>query len=85
MEVNMAYYRKKDWKKLLKIIDDRDSMNDFWEDWHKSYLEAKRNLTSKGLIVNDYVVDLNKLKTYCKIRGLKIDGKARSQFVSDIK
>ncbi len=85
MEVNMAYYRKKDWKKILKIIDDRDSMHDFWEDWHKSYLEAKRSLTSKGLIVNDYVVDLNKLKTYCKIRGLKIDGKARSQFVSDIK
>ena len=60
-------------------------MHDFWEDGHKSYLEAKRNLTSKGLIVNDYVVDLNKLITYCKIRGLKIDGKARLQFVSDIK
>lgn len=44
MEVNMAYYRKKDWKKFLKIIDDRDSIYDFWEDWHKYYLEAKGNL-----------------------------------------
>ncbi|WP_179019134.1 hypothetical protein [Winogradskyella forsetii] len=85
MEVNLAYYRKKDWKKFLKIIDDRDRMHDFWEDWHKSYLEAKRSLTSKGMIVNDHVVDLDKLKTYCKTRGLKIDGKARSQFVSNIK
>ncbi|QTD37657.1 hypothetical protein JL193_16575 [Polaribacter batillariae] len=85
MKINMAYYRKKDWKKFLKIIDDRDSMYDFWEDWHKSYLNAKRSLTSKGFIVNDYVVDLGKLKTYCKIRGLKIDGKARSQFVSEVK
>jgi hypothetical protein len=85
MEVNMAYYRKKDWKKFLKIIDDRNGMYEFWEDWHKSYSDAKRSLTSKGMIVNDYVVDLDKLKTYCKIRGLKIDGKARSQFVSNIK
>ena len=85
MEVNIAYYRKKDWQKFLKIIDDRDRMHDFWEDWHKSYLDTKRNLTSKGMIVNDYLVDLDKLKTYCKTRGLKIDGKARSQFVSNIK
>ena len=84
MEVNLAYYRKKDWKKLLSIIDDRDSMHDTWEEWNKSYLEAKRSLTSKGMIVNDYVVDLNKLKEYCTSRGLKINGKARSQFVSKV-
>ena len=73
MEVNLAYYRKKDWKKFLELIDDRESMHDTWKEWHKSYLIAKRSLTSKGLVVNDFVV------------GLKIDGKARSQFVSDIK
>ena len=85
MEVNLAYYRKKDWKKFLELIDDRESMHDTWKEWHKSYLIAKRSLTSKGLVVNDFVVDLNELKKYCSNRGLKIDGKARSQFVSDIK
>lgn len=85
MEVNLAYYRKKDWVKFLEMIDDRDSMHDSWNEWHKSYLKAKRNLTSKGLVVNDYVVDLNELRKYCSNRGLKIDGKSRSQFVSVIK
>jgi hypothetical protein len=85
MEVNLAYYRKKDWKKFIKMIDDRDSMHDSWEDWHKSYLSTKHSLTTKGLTVNDFMVDLDKLKKYCSSRGLKIDGKARSQFVSDIK
>ena len=85
MEVNLAYYRKKDWVKFLEMIDDRDSMHDSWKEWHKSYLKAKRGLTSQGLVVNDFVVDLNELRKYCSNRGLKIDGKARSQFVSDIK
>ena len=85
MEINLAYYRKQDWRKFLEMIDDRDSMHDTWKEWHKSYLIAKRNLTSQGFVVNDFAVDLNELNKYCSNRGLKIDGKARSQFVSDIK
>ncbi len=45
MEINLAYYRKQDWRKFLEMIDDRDSMHDTWKEWHKSYLIAKRNLT----------------------------------------
>ena len=85
MEVNLAYYRKKDWRKFLELIDDRESMHDTWKEWHKSYLKAKRGLTSQGLIVNDFVVNLDELKRYCLTKGLRIDGKARSQFVSEIK
>ena len=85
MKVNMAYYRKKDWEKFLNMIDDRDAMYDTWEDWHKSYLKTKLHLTSQGFLINDFVVDLDKLKKYCSNRGLKIDGKARSQFVSSVK
>ncbi|WP_417201480.1 hypothetical protein [Bizionia sp.] len=67
------------------MIDDKDSMHDSWEDWHKSFLRTKQILISKGFIVNDFIVDLDKLKIYCSNKGLKIDGKARSQFVSNIK
>lgn len=76
---------KKDWSKFLEMIDDRDSMHDTCKEWHKSYLKAKHSLTSQGLVIKDVVVDLNELKKYFSNRGLKIDGKARSQFVSDIK
>jgi len=85
MEVNLGYYRKKDWKKLLRMIDDRANMHNSWAEWYKSYLKAKDGLISQGLAVNDLVVDLNELRQYCSNRGLKIDGKARSQFISCIK
>ncbi|ASO05694.1 hypothetical protein AREALGSMS7_02241 [Arenibacter algicola] len=65
MEVNLAYYRKKDWRKFLKLIDDPENMDETWKEWHKSYLKIKRSLTSHGLNVNDIVIDLNELRNYC--------------------
>ena len=35
----------------------------------------------QGFEVTDIEIDLNKLKNYCEIRGIKNNGKARSQFV----
>lgn len=85
MEINLAFYRNKDWKKFLSIIDDRDSMFDTWKEWHKSYLSTKKELLDNGFKVNDVEVDLAKLDKYCQENGLKNNGKTRSQFVSGIK
>ena len=82
-KINLAYYRKKDWKQFLEIIDDKESMHDTWKEWNKAYLKTKKELTSQGFIVEDFVVDLEELKNHCAIRGIKNDGKARSQFVAN--
>lgn len=79
--VKLAYYRKKDWKRFLKIIDDRESMHDTWNAWHKDFLKAKNELLAQGFIVDDVEIDLDELIKYCKMRGIRNDGKARSQFV----
>lgn len=81
--VGLACYQKKDWDKFLELIDDKESMHDTWKEWNKAYLKTKENLTSQGLTVIDCVIDLVELETYCKLKGIKNDGKARSLFVSD--
>lgn len=79
--INMAYYRKEDWNMFIASIDDRAKMHDKWEDWHAEYLKAKTTLILHGFTVKDVIVDINELKEYCKKRGIKNDGSARSQFV----
>ncbi len=79
--INLAFYKEKDWSRFLESIDDRDSMHDTWEEWHKAYQKTKKTLIEQGHIVNDYVVDIDELINYCTIRRIKNDGKARSQFV----
>lgn len=81
--VNLAYYKEKDWKRFLESIDDKDSMHNTWEEWHKAYLKTKKDLISHGFIVKDFVVDIDELINYCKMRRIINDGKARSQFVAN--
>ena len=79
--VKLAYYRKKDWKRFVNMIDDRESMHDTWHDWHKAFEKTKRDLINQGFEVIDIIVDLDELTEYCKLRGIENDGSARSQFV----
>lgn len=79
--IKLAYYRKKDWKRFIKIIADRESMHDTWHDWHKDFEKTKRDFTNQGFEVVDIIVELDELMEYCRLRGIKNDGKARSQFV----
>ena len=81
MGIKLAYYRKKDWKCFIKKIDDRQSMHDTWDDWHKDFQKMKREFKNMGFEVVDIVVDVDELEEYCKTKGIKNDGKARSQFV----
>ena len=79
--VNMAYYRKEDWERFVQIADDGDGLHDTWDEWHEAFLKAKKQLAKKGLKVSDVVIDLDELINYCKKKGIKNDGKARSLFV----
>jgi hypothetical protein len=75
--IKLAFYRKEDCKRFIKIIDDRESMHDR----HKAFLKTKRDLISQGFEVTDIKINLDELVNYCEMRGIKNDGKARSQFV----
>lgn len=80
--IKLAYYRKKDWKRFIDSIDDRESMPDTWKEWHKLYLKTRKYLIKEGYNVQDIEVDIDELIEYCKLRKIKNDGQARSQFVS---
>ncbi len=67
----------------MKSIDDRNSMHSTWNEWYKAYRKTKKELTSQGFTVNDFVVNIDELTKYCRIREIKDDGKARSQFVKN--
>lgn len=58
-------------------------MHDTWKEWHKAYLKTKKELISQEFVVNNFVVDIDELINYCKMRGIMNDGKARSQFVTN--
>jgi len=80
--INIAFYEKKDWEQFLRIIDDRENMFDTWEEWHQSFLNLKNHLIQEGIQLNIVIININELVNYCNKRKIKLDGKARSQFVA---
>ena len=81
-ELKLAYYRKSDWGKFLQSVADRDTVHDTWEEWNKAYEKAKKNLKKQGAVVHEITIDIDELKRYCNDRGLKNDGRTRSQYVA---
>lgn len=81
--INLAYYRRKDWKRFIRMIDDRESMHDSWHAWYKDIEKTKQDLLALGFEVVEVEVDLDELKEYCEQQGIKNDGTARSQFVQN--
>jgi hypothetical protein len=81
--IKLAYYREEDWKRFIDVIDDRETMFDTWDEWYKSFLNAKHGLMKEGFEVIRIVVDIDELIDYCRSQGVRNDGKARSQFVAN--
>lgn len=79
--VKLAYYKKKDWNRFLKMIDDREGMYDRWHEWHKAFEKMKLDLEKQGISVVTITVNLDDLAAYCQRQGKKIDGATRAQFV----
>lgn len=83
-EIKLAYYKKNDWDKLIKSIVDKHVMHESWEEWNKAYERTKKRLKNEGFIVHDMVIDIDSLNKYCVERGVVNDGKARSQYASQL-
>lgn len=79
---NLAYYREEDWERFLNSIDDRDKMHDTWQEWHESYIKARNGLKAQGFKVRQIVIDIDELSKFCKDKGVKNTGQARSEFAS---
>lgn len=81
--IKIAYYRKKDWDRFITIIDDRENMHDTWKEWHKAFLKIRKDMIAQGFELVTTEIDLDELINYCDRKGIKNDGKARSQFVQE--
>ncbi|MEQ9413976.1 MAG: hypothetical protein RIF39_09100 [Cyclobacteriaceae bacterium] len=83
-EVKLAFYRREDWKRLIRSIDDKELMHDNWKDWHQEYRKAKAELIKQGFTVHELTIDIESLNSYCLAHGLKNNSEARSKFVAQL-
>lgn len=81
--IGIGIYRKKDYGEILRISEDRDNMDDTWEEFIASRNKTKAHFRSTGMATVDILVKPKELVHYCRAKGLPINGNTRAQFIQE--
>jgi len=80
--VDVAWYRKDQWSRLLEIAGDREKLEDSYEDWVKIAEKTMREMEVLGLSLVNGDVDVEELLMWCQKRKIPVNGAARARFTS---
>jgi hypothetical protein len=81
-QLGLAWYSREDWERLHEIADDRDKLDDTYEDWERQALKMIQDLEAVGQQIRKVPIDIEALIAWCRERKCRIDMAARSEYVS---
>lgn len=82
--VGVAWFDRKQWKRLTEAVEDRNELDDTYEQWQKSALEAVRMIERQGQEVEMVHVEVESLVSWCTENGLPVNGKSRAAYVTQL-
>jgi len=80
--VGLAWFDRKQWQHLTKVVEDRNELDDTYEQWQQSALDAVRMMEGQGQKVEKVHIEVESLVAWCKAKGLPVNGKSRAQYVT---
>ena len=80
-QLGLAWYTRQAWARLRELADDRDKLDDTFEDWERGAMAAIRDLESIGRQVHKVPIDVDALVAWCCAGGHRIDSAARTEYV----
>jgi hypothetical protein len=83
-ELVLAWYTREAWQHLVAVADDREALDETFEDWERQALTIVRELESNGRNVRKIPIVVDGLVAWCRARGYAIDSKARAAYVCDL-
>jgi hypothetical protein len=84
LRIGLAWFDREQWQQLTQVVPDRSELDDTYEQWERSAKKAMKELERCGQAVEKVPVRIDELLAWCALRGVVPDGKARSQFASEI-
>ena len=81
-QLGLAWYSREAWERLREIADDRDKLDDTYEDWQQQALTMIHDLEAVGRQIRKVPIDIEALVAWCRERKCRIDMAARAEYVS---
>jgi hypothetical protein len=82
-KTGMAWYRREQWKRLRQVSEDKDQLEEKYDDWLALATQTLAQLQADGLQIEKVEVDVNELPAYCAAHSLPVNSQSRSSFVAD--
>ncbi|GAB4187681.1 MAG: hypothetical protein Tsb002_13170 [Wenzhouxiangellaceae bacterium] len=84
MIIGISWFQPAQWERLLEISEDREELDDSYEDWRKNASRTIEQMALQGQKVIKVQIDLDDLEFWCYENKLPINGQSRSQYVSHL-
>jgi hypothetical protein len=81
--MGVAWYSRKQWDRLLEIAEDRNNIEDTYEEWEANAEVGFRRLSRPGFVPQKIDIDVEELICWCKLKKRPVDGAARSIFAAE--
>ena len=82
MVLGFAWFDRQQWHRLTEVVDDRSELDDTFEQWERSALDALRTLERQGQLAEKVHIDVDAFVSWCKAKGLAINGASRAEYAS---
>jgi hypothetical protein len=83
-QVGFAWFTRDQWQRLTEVVDDRNELDDTFEQWERNALTALYTLESRGYSVRKVIVDVETFVAWCRGRGRRIEGATRAEYVAAV-
>jgi hypothetical protein len=81
-QVGLAWFTRDQWLHLTQVVDNRNELDDTFEQWERNALAALYKLESQGHPVRKVMVDVETYLKWCRGRGHRVDGASRAEYVT---
>ena len=81
--LGVPWYTPEQYERLLEVADDRDNLEDTYEEWKATADKTLKKIEKPGVWHLKIYVDVDELVSWCKFENLPVDGEARTIFVAD--
>ena len=79
--LGLGWYQPEQWERLLQISDDRNELDDTYEDWKKNANTAIQEVKSSGRHIKKVKINLEDLLSWCNENNIPVNGASRSRYV----
>ena len=83
MVLGIAWYTREQYERLLKLANDRDNLEDTYEEWQATAEKMMVQLSKPGVLPRKIHIDVEELAAWCKSHNRPVDGASRTVFVAD--